>query len=406
MGSSSASARANRVLACCALLLVLLLAACSHRPVHTGEFMYVSAPQLTLRDRVAAVYSKTGVAKMGEKLEILEHQKRFVRVRTPRGEEGWVEQRSLIDESVFVGFTKLADDNRNTIVQGHGAARAELNIHLTPSRDSEKLFQLADGEKVEVLKRATAERPTPEQSAARQNAMNQAKLKPRPRPKSGEAKSPKDDAKNKSAIEKQTPSAPSKAEPAKPTESEEPAPKLYDDFWLVRSKEGHVGWVLARMIDLDVPLEVAQYAEGQRILGSFILNTIDDSEKGKQGQYLLLLNEPKDGLPYDFDQVRVFSWNLKRHRYETAYREHNLIGYFPARVVNEDFGKEGVMPVFYIRKQNDDGSVSERKYRLIGNIVRQVYAPGEEKKKSASAHPKSEKKAPAKPGSKTHKHKP
>jgi hypothetical protein len=104
--------------------------------------------------------------------------------------------------------------------------------------------------------------------------------------------------------------------------------------------------------------------------------------------------------------VRVFSWNLKRHRYETAYREHNLIGYFPARVVNEDFGKEGVMPVFYIRKQNDDGTVSERKYRLIGNIVRQVYAPGEEKKKGASAHPKGEKKNAVKPGSKTHKHKP
>jgi len=386
------------------VLLALLLAACGQRPVHTGEFMYVSVPQLTLRDRVAAVYAKTGVAKMGEKLEILEHQKRFVRVRTPRGEEGWVEQRNLIDETVFVGFTKLAEDNRNTIVQGHGAARAELNIHLTPSRDSEKLFQLVDGEKVEVLKRATAERPTPEQSAARVAAMNQAKLKPKP--KASDAKPPKGDGKDRNAIDKKAAAAPTKPQPVKPSESEEPAPKLYDDFWLVRSKEGHVGWVLARMIDLDVPLEVAQYAEGQRILGAFVLNSVNDSEKGKQGQYLLLLNEPKDGLPYDFDQVRVFSWNLKRHRYETAYREHNLIGYFPARVTDEDFGKEGVLKVFYIRKQNDDGTVSERKYKLIGNIVRQVYAPGEEKKKSAAAHPKSEKKSSAKPGSKNQKHRP
>ena len=31
-----------------------------------------------------------------------------------------------------------------------------------------------------------------------------------------------------------------------------------------RYPEGHVGWVLSRMVDLDVPMEIAQYAEGQR----------------------------------------------------------------------------------------------------------------------------------------------
>ena len=36
------------------------------------------------------------------------------------------------------------------------------------------------------------------------------------------------------------------------------------------------------------------------------------------------------------------------------------------------------MPVFTIRKQNADGSISDRKYRVIGNVVRQVLAPGEQ----------------------------
>ena len=156
-----------------------------------------------------------------------------------------------------------------------------------------------------------------------------------------------------------------------------------DDWWLVRDAQGHTGWVLARMVDLDIPMDVVQYAEGQRIQAAFVLNTVQDEEKGQIAQYLVLLNDNKDGLPYDFDQVRVFTWNLKRHRYETGYRERGIVGYFPARVSNEDFGKEGVMPVFIIRKQNENGSISERKCRLIGNIVRQVLAPGEQPEKAA-----------------------
>ena len=99
------------------------------------------------------------------------------------------------------------------------------------------------------------------------------------------------------------------------------------------------------------------------------------------------------GIPYDFNQVRVFTWNLKRHRYETGYREHYIIGYFPAEVSTENFGKEGTMPVFTIRKQNTDGSISERKYRVIGNIVRQVLAPGEQPQPAAHSPDEPKKKS-------------
>jgi hypothetical protein len=138
------------------------------------------------------------------------------------------------------------------------------------------------------------------------------------------------------------------------------------------------------MVDLDVPLEIAQYAEGQRFIAFFKLNEVQDEDK-KVPQYLALLSEPKDGQPFDFDKVHVFTWNVKRHRYETAYRERNLNGVLPATVTHEDFGKEGDLPVFILRVKDDSGNVVERKYKLNTPMVRRVLAPGEAPAKPAAA---------------------
>jgi hypothetical protein len=142
-------------------------------------------------------------------------------------------------------------------------------------------------------------------------------------------------------------------------------------------------------VDLDVPLEVAQYAEGQRFVAFFVLNQVQDS--GKDGpdknvpQYLCAITEPHDGLPYDYDQIRVFTWNVRKHRYETAYREHGLNGVLPVTVTTESFDKEGTLPVFILRVKDDTGNLSERKYKLNTPIVRRVLAPGEQKMASKPA---------------------
>ncbi|HVJ04580.1 MAG TPA: SH3 domain-containing protein [Candidatus Saccharimonadales bacterium] len=380
------------------LLLLLCIASCKHGgPVGSGEIMYVSAPQANLRDHVATVYNRVGTVKNGERVEVLERQKRFVRIRTTQKNEGWIELRALVTSDIYDQFQKLAKDNRSAPVEGHGITRVELNMHVSPGRETETLYQLSENSKVEMLKRSTTDRATPEEIAAKKMAaLAKAAGEPVKTAPKRPTKTTPPPAKTKGSLPlpplPPTPTPPVDAttktawdsQPVKPaTPPEEPKPKLMDDWWLVRDQQGRVGWVLARMVDLDIPLDVAQYAEGQRIQAAFVLNTVQDEQKGAVAQYLVLLNENKDGIPYDFNQFRVFTWNLKRHRYETGYREHYIVGYFPAKVSTEDFGKEGTMPVFTVRKQNADGSISERKYRVIGNIVRQVLAPGEQPQQSA-----------------------
>jgi SH3-like domain-containing protein len=334
-----------------AVILCLALSACNRGGSRVLEVAYVSGVQAVLRDRVAAVYEKAGVVKNGERVEVLDHDRRFVKVRTSTGATGWVEQRYLVGQQVYDQIQKLTADNQNDPVQAQGTTRNDTNLHVEPGRDTEHLYQISAGEKLALLKRSTAEKPgsvAPPAHSAKPTGNNNKK-----------------EDKNK--------------------DEKKPVP-LTEDWWLVRDSHSRVGWVLARMIDLDVPLEVAQYAEGQRIVAFFVLDQVQDGDK-KVAQYLTVLTEPKDGLPFDFNQIRVFTWNVKRHRYETAYRER-MEGVLPVTVSQENFDKEGMLPVFTVRVQGDDGKVIERKYKLNTPIVRRVLAPGEEPVRSTAKHAK------------------
>ncbi|MFZ0321677.1 MAG: SH3 domain-containing protein [Candidatus Sulfotelmatobacter sp.] len=314
-------------------LLLLAFPACNRGRHRVLEVNYVSAVQATLRDQLATMYNRVGTVKNGERVEVLEHEKHFSKVRTAGGIEGWIEQRNLIDQATYDALQKLTKDNQTDPPQAPGVLRNDTNLHLTPGRETEHLYQLSAGAKVSVLKRATAEKQ------------------------------------------------PGVSAPQKPG-GKSAGPAL-EDWWLVRDSENRVGWVLSRMVDIDVPLDIAQYAEGQRFVAFFALNQVQDSGKDGTGknvaQYLCAITEPHDGSPYDYDQIRVFTWNVRKHRYETAYREHGLNGFLPITVTTENFDKEGILPVFILRVKDDSGNISERKYKLNTPMVRRVLAPGEQK---------------------------
>jgi len=324
--------------ACCFALLLLagipLLPGCGRGKGGPKEVAYVSAPQAFLRDQVAAIYNKTGTVKNGEEVQVLGRDRRFARVRTSTGAEGWMEQRYLVGKETYDAFHKLEEQVRKEPVQATGVAHNQSNIHLEPQRDADHLYQLDQGAKLSVMKRASSEKPTP----------------------AGQA---------------QAATGEKKGQPANV------APAL-EDWWLIRDEPGHVGWVLARMVDIDIPIEIAQYSEGQRTVAAFVLDQVTDGDR-KVPLYLVLFSENKDGMPFDFNQIRVFTWNVKRHRYETAYRERGLNGVLPVTISRETFDKDGDLPVFVVRVKDDAGTVTERKYKLNTPIVRRVLAPGEQK---------------------------
>ena len=112
--------------------------------------------------------------------------------------------------------------------------------------------------------------------------------------------------------------------------------------------------------------------------------------------YLTLMAPYTAGLPYDFDQVRVFTWNLKMHRYETAYRDKNIEGYLPVRSVAKTLTEKrwwrrrhclrlltkcwprthGPVVPDTVTGPVTPGRTIAKTCRLEGNLVRRILQPG------------------------------
>jgi len=328
------------------LAFFFLLAGCSGKGgLSEKEYAYVAVTEASLRDHVATLYNKTGVVHNGERVEVLEHMqnKRFLRVRSPRGEEGWIQERYLVDQATFDQFQHLADQYKSAPVQATATTEEQVKVHVLPGRKTSYLYLLNEKQKVDLLQRQAVDRNAPVQQVKND------------KPKDKDADDSPDEDKVKSDN-----TAP---------------PAVREDWWLARDAQNRVGWVLGRALYLDIPDEISQYSEGQHIVAAYTLDESTDGDK-KVPEYLVLFTE-KEGLPYDFSQARVFTWNVRKHRYETAYRERDLQGMLPVTLGRQDFEKEGNLRTFVLHVKDDDGALHDRTYKFNPPIVRRVLGPGE-----------------------------
>lgn len=109
-----------------------------------------------------------------------------------------------------------------------------------------------------------------------------------------------------------------------------------EDWSLVVLPGEVAGWVLTRRLFMSIPDEVAQYAEGRRIMAYFPLGEVSDGNQTRHNWLWATIT--RGGQPYEFDSLRVFVWSLSRRRYETVFLARNLTGYYPIEVFPEPGG--------------------------------------------------------------------
>jgi SH3-like domain-containing protein len=334
-------------------------------PAPHKDYVYVSAKETYLRDRLAAVTNRVADVHNGERLEVIGQDRRFYQVKTADGAVGWVDDHVVIDQKTYDEFAALAKDHAHDPVVVTGVLRDDSYLHVAPGRKEEHFYLLPENAKLQLLERASVEKPMPAQAV------------PVPLPV---VKKPVEGAKAKK--KKFDPNAPPFIPEGPPME----------DWWLVRGPQGQTGWVLSRMMDTDIPPEITGLAESQKYVAAYRLQTVDDPDSklpnGQAPEYVAVTNAWMDGLPYDFDQVRVFTWNTKHHRYEGAMRERGIEGYLPVTIGSGVFdGQTEPTFSFRVAKGGDvaidpttgasrAAQMTVETYRLEGDLVKKIEPTG------------------------------
>jgi Bacterial SH3 domain len=331
------------------LLALVTISAWFFRPRHEslGE-AYVSEKSVTLWSSMAQVREPLGVLHYGDRVDMLAKRNDFVKVKSNAGAVGWVDGRLLMDPALWQRSEELLRRAEGLPVQASGRTKVSTNLRVEPGRAAPRLYQFARGVPVQVVARAVADwsqvsdekEPSEPQDAKKEDWFLIRGLATRP---PGET------------------SARTAVQPATTEPGDQTVPIA--------------GWVIARFLELDVPDPVREGASAANLrpIAWFELNRVQDPSGEKQ-QYLLAAARGPEGRACDFSLLRVYTWNRKRSRYETAFIENDLCGSLPIRVGKSAAGQ----PEF--RFVNADDRRKDRVYRLMQTVVRRVREDDEQKK--------------------------
>ncbi len=347
------------------------------RAAPIGE-AYVGPAILKIRADIPMQSATVATVRHGDRLEILQRRRLFLRVRTPNGAEGWTDDRQLLAAADMAALKELSRRAARMPPQGQAFSFREMTIHTQPNAHSASFITLPPNEKVEVMTHLRTERKDLPRTPLIPPAPKKAKIahpaQARP-PRYPVPPMPKPPAPPSNWLDLSK-TDPDEDEPPEEAPAE-PEAKPTDDWSLVRTATGQSGWVLTRRLVMAIPDDVAQYAEGKRIVSYFPLASVMD---GGEKKFAWLWTTSESGpQPYDFESFRVFIWSMRHHRYETAYIERKIHGFSPVLLLDVDYAPPSrandapataKYPGFSVCMEDDSGQRVRREYALLGNIVR------------------------------------
>lgn len=348
----------RKLLVAVPLLCLVALLAWYLRPKHESlGAAYISERSVTLWSGVAQVREQLGVLLYGDRVEVLARRNDNVKIHTATGLTGWVDGRYLMEPELWQRSAKLLQQSAGIPVQARGRTKVSTNLRVQAGRTEPRLYQFSRGAQVEVIGRAVAD---------------WVQVSDERDPGADSTESKKEDWFLVRGVATRPPGEGTVRNSAITTTTQ-PGDQTIPI----------AGWVVARFVSLDLPDAVREGTSSANIrpIAWFELNRVSDPE-GDHPQYLVAGTHSPEGLPCDFTTLRVYTWNARRSRYETAYIENDLCGALPVHLAKGPKGE----PEFRFHVM--DTAKEERVYLLNQTVVRHVREQSTTKKVSPPTLPK------------------
>jgi SH3-like domain-containing protein len=286
------------------LLTFSLLVGCAPKPEPVLDQATVIARNASLRLRNSSTSRTLRVLDTGEKVEVLERRDNWYRVRYGPDVQGWMEESTVTTNDTKNRIQQLVEASQNEQPQNTAVVKQAANLRLEPGRSTAIIHKLEAGTKVEVLERVTLPRPGSTSN---------------------------------------------------------------HDIWLkIRPAPTEVGWLLAGALEFDIPSDVSQYSEEYTYAAVKVINRVQDPIAGQINWYIIGERKSGHDPDVDFEGIRVFTWNMKKHRYETAFRTRGIRGVYPLEI-----GQDGPNPTFRVYELDEAGTTKvPHDYVMYGVIVR------------------------------------
>jgi hypothetical protein len=285
----------------------------------------VIAPTLSVRSSTAAVALDVGELKRGDRVEILEQAE----VRTPtRIEEwykvqsksadslvGWVEARSVINQTVVDKTQELYNQAQHIPSQGTGRLKVRTRLRIEPG--GEVVTLLSRGTLVDIAGKARTTF-TPEKQEDEEGG---------------------DEA----------------------TEEPETRTVLWYQIRLQETEVLRAGWVGAQQVELDVPEEILHLeGEGRRFTGWLTIDQTRARSGEQKTNYIGLMKRLDVEGPIDFTRLWVITYSPGDGRYFGSYIEDGLRGLLPVTLKTES-GIRG----FTIHELDENGRPVQIEYEAV-----------------------------------------
>ena len=126
-----------------AAALIVLSAGCRGGPPRAPSIgvAYVGPAVLKLRGDIPLQSPAVATVRHGDRLEILQTRRRFLRVRAPNGAEGWTDERQLLAAEDMASLKELSERAARMPSQGQAITYSDLNVHTQPARQSPSFLQ-------------------------------------------------------------------------------------------------------------------------------------------------------------------------------------------------------------------------------------------------------------------------